>query len=139
MLARYRNDLVLCDEIPNSCLAGLYGTSRVLRAGEARRCEVSELDRILERLREVPPVTSEPVARRPGEPGESRYQRHSAHLRDRAAASLEEESADGVAEAGDDNDEAAITVDLRRDPPDGDSLYQRRSAGLPRSEDVLPS
>jgi hypothetical protein len=99
---------------------------------------VSELDLILERLREVPPVTSEPAARRPGEPGESRYQRLSAHVRDRVAATLAEEAAEEIAEV-DDHDEAAITIDLRRDPPDGDSLYQRRSAGLPRSEDVFPS
>lgn len=98
----------------------------------------SDLDRIMERLREVPPVAHEPAARRPGEPGESRYQRLSARLRDRLSPTGEE-PADGSDDGLEGDEHPEFTVDLRRERPDGDSLYQRRSAGLPRSEDVLPS
>jgi len=97
----------------------------------------SDLERIVERLREVAPATNVPAARRPGEPGESRYQRLSARLRDRFSSGVVAEAA--TDEEVEELDHPEVTVDLRREPPDGDSLYQRRSAGLPRSEDVLPS
>lgn len=85
---------------------------------------MSELDRILERLSEVPPVSDESAARRLSEVGVSRYQRHSAHLH---PEDVTEEAA---------GDDTTITVDLRSKP---DPAPERDVVAASQPEDVLPS